>query len=279
MKIISVNADAQLMTLASSIGQSQQSWRGWYCVEIRLCDLDETLQHECLFWVRSLIGAYLKDADGRVYFCENSAIHILCRNVPEDVLHQAGQEICDLAYSESSVRVNYSFYDLYKQGGLYAQSVLDQHNMMSGLLGDNLTVSQNIPELMMQDEQSFAVPKINSKRTRVMLVEDDPVTRWMVRNTLKEECELFTAPTANKAFSLYMQQQPDLVFLDINLPDKSGYEVLSWIMRNDPGACVVMFSSNDGMDNITNALEYGASGFIGKPFLKCQLLDYIHGNA
>jgi len=77
----------------------------------------------------------------------------------------------------------------------------------------------------------------------------------------------------------YMTYQPDVVFLDINLPDKNGYEVLQWIMRNDPGANVVMFSSNDHMDNITDALDAGASGFIGKPFIKKQLLDYIQGNA
>ncbi len=279
MKIISVNADVQLMNLASSIGQSPQSWRGWNCVKIMLGDLDETLQHECLFWVRSLIGAYLKGAEGRVYFCENSAIHILSKHVPVDVLHQAGQEICDLAYSESAVHVDYQFYDLSRDGGEYAQTVLDQQSPVFGMATAKLLADGPTQDVLLQSHEAPYIPNINSKRTKVMLVEDDPVTRWMVRNTLKEECELFTAPTANKAFSVYMEQQPDLVFLDINLPDKSGYEVLTWIMRNDPGACVVMFSSNDGMDNIANALEVGASGFIGKPFVKKQLLDYIQGNA
>ena len=109
----------------------------------------------------------------------------------------------------------------------------------------------------------------------VLLVEDDPVTRWLVRNALKENCDLATAPTANKAFSMYSSYQPDIVFLDVNLPDKNGYEVLNWVMRNDPGANVVMFSSQDSMDNITQALECGARGFIGKPFVKEQLLGYV----
>lgn len=102
-------------------------------------------------------------------------------------------------------------------------------------------------------------------------MEDDAVTRWMVRNALKNECEFITAPSANKAFAMFSSFTPDVVFLDINLPDNSGYAVLEWILKNDPGACVVMFSSNGQLDNIVQAMEKGASGFISKPFLREHL--------
>ena len=98
----------------------------------------------------------------------------------------------------------------------------------------------------------------------------------MVRKALKDECELVTAPEGNKVFSLYASYQPDIVFLDINLPDLNGYDVLDWIMNNDPGACVVMFSSNNDMDNIVSCMGYGAKGFVSKPFSKDKLLHYIH---
>jgi CheY-like chemotaxis protein len=113
---------------------------------------------------------------------------------------------------------------------------------------------------------------------KVLLVEDDPVTRWMVRHALKNECQLATAATANRAFALYPSWKPDIVFLDINLPDNNGLAVLEWIKRNDPGACVVMFSSINNMDSIAGALETGANGFVAKPFLKESLVHYIHKN-
>jgi len=129
-------------------------------------------------------------------------------------------------------------------------------------------------------EQVFASPRIISDvNAKVLLVEDDPVTRWLVRQTLKDNCDFATAQTANKAFSLYATYQPDFVFLDINLPDKDGYEVLNWIMRNDPGANVIMFSSLNNMDSITRALDMGAIGYIAKPFIKNQILDYVQGEA
>ncbi len=112
---------------------------------------------------------------------------------------------------------------------------------------------------------------------KVLLVEDDPVTRWMVRSALKDDCRLATAPTANKAFAVCQSYQPDIVFLDMNLPDKNGNEVLKWIMRNDPGVCVVIFSGCGDMQNISSALEDGARGYIPKPFEKRSFLHYIKG--
>lgn len=121
--------------------------------------------------------------------------------------------------------------------------------------------------------------RIGLDQAKVLLVEDDPVTRWMVRNALKHECDLATVSEGHKAFEMYASYQPDIVFLDINLPDANGYDVLEWIIHNDPGAAVVMFSSNDNLDNIASSMDQGARGFIAKPFLKEQLLHYIHNHA
>lgn len=112
---------------------------------------------------------------------------------------------------------------------------------------------------------------------KVLLVEDDPVTRWMVRMALKDECRFATATTANKAFAICQSFRPDIVFLDIGLPDKNGCEVLEWLMRNDPGVCVVVFSGSRDMNDICRALEGGAKGYIPKPFEKNSFLHYIKG--
>ncbi|MGH1375969.1 MAG: response regulator [Alphaproteobacteria bacterium] len=282
MDVLSVNAEAKLIALALSVRSSPQSWGGWSCLRITLNDLNENIQHECLFWARSLLDAYLKEAEGRIYFCENSAIHIVCKSVPIDVLGQAGQQICDLVYSESSVRVEYHIHDLLKDGEACAEKILEQKTNIFDYSGSNREGADHCAEkIELSDMIKPHVndTKIDAEHTKVLLVEDDPVTRWLVRNALKGSCDFATASTANKAFSLYSIHQPDVVFLDINLPDKNGYEVLEWIMRNDPGANVVMFSGQSHMDNIMEALEIGARGFIGKPFIKEQFLDYIHGSA
>tara|TARA_R110002072_G_scaffold107003_2_gene233284 strand:- start:968 stop:1804 length:837 start_codon:yes stop_codon:yes gene_type:complete len=278
MGVISLNAEAKLINLASSIGRSPQSWHGWYCLRIAIDHLDENIQHECLFWVRSLIESYLNGIKNHIYFCENSAIHIIANSVPHDIWEHAAQQICDLTYSESSANISYKLYDLSKDGRVYAQEILDIKNGIFNFITSASKSSNYLNEAISLNE--IAQPnmnsiKINDKNAKVLLVEDDPVTRWLVRQTLKDNCDLLTAQAANKVFSIYASYQPDVVFLDINLPDKNGYDVLEWIMRNDPGANVVMFSSQNDMDSITNALDMGATGFIGKPFIKNQLLSYI----
>ncbi|MES2729626.1 MAG: response regulator [Pseudomonadota bacterium] len=112
---------------------------------------------------------------------------------------------------------------------------------------------------------------------RVLLIEDDPLTRWMVRCALKDECRLLTAACANQAFSVCQSYRPDVVFLDMHLPDKNGDVVLQWIMRNDPGVRVIIFSGTVNETSLAHALESGAHGFIPKPFVKQDFMHYIHG--
>ncbi len=281
MDVKSINTPSQFINLVTSIGRNPSSWRGWSSLLITLQDMDENLQQECLFWSKSVVEASLSDFEGRVYFRENEAIHIICKNIPWDVLSQTGQHICALIRSESSVRTDCLIYDLYREGDAYMEAAFNTKGdevFSVDALGSLRRPKPEAEKLSFGLHTQDKLILNHRDYTKVLLVEDDPVTRWMVRSALKHECQFATSSSANKAFGMYASFQPDVVFLDINLPDKSGYEVLEWIMRHDPGACVVMFSSEDHLDNIANALEDGASGFIAKPFLKENLLHYIHNH-
>ena len=276
MEILSLNAQAKLASAASSIGRNPMSWQGWHCLRILIEEMKEDTQQEVLLWTKSILESYLKDAEGRVYFCETGDIHVICRNITRQVLEQAGNQICDLVFNESKLLVSYDIYELCGEGMDYSRTVLEQkdffslpirHESLSG------TAEADIDAALLSDQPRRSLT--HSGQPRVLLVEDDAVTRWMVRNALKNECEFITAPSANKAFAMFASFTPDVVFLDINLPDNNGYVVLDWILKNDPGANVVMFSSNGHLDNIVKAMEKGASGFIAKPFLREHLLHYI----
>ncbi len=112
----------------------------------------------------------------------------------------------------------------------------------------------------------------------VLVVEDDPITRRVVVGALGEAHAIITAETARNAIAGYLLHAPDIVFLDIGLPDVDGISVLAQIMRIDPDAFVVMFSSHDDEKTINESLSIGAKGFITKPFKKEMLSNYIHGS-
>ena len=110
---------------------------------------------------------------------------------------------------------------------------------------------------------------------KVLLIEDDMITRWMVRVAVKGSCLLATAANARRAIRSYYTYQPDLVLLDIDLAGHNGKDLLRRIMRINPHAHVVMFSAFASPENISESLENGAKGFITKPFTKDDLLKYI----
>lgn len=269
MEILSANADQKVVNVASMIGRHSKSWSGWYSLHIEMDDISDDLYRDCLVWTKSIVDSYLKNVSGRVYFCDNKNINIICKIENPRALHYVGEEICDLALSEGGKQCLYNVYDLKSEGHLYTQNIIDRANLF---------LSRNPPMLYCHKDATIHENneyKRLSKNLKILLVEDDVITRWMIRSVVKNEGELITAPTANKAYSIYSSHKPDIVLLDINLPDGNGLSVLDWIMRNDPGACVVMFSSEDSLDNITSALENGAKGFIKKPFLKEDIYFYI----
>ena len=102
---------------------------------------------------------------------------------------------------------------------------------------------------------------------RVLICDDSILIRKKLRNTL-EKCkcqEIFEAENGNVAVESVKANNPDLIFMDIVMPDKDGIEALKEIMEIDPKAKVVMASSVGTSDHLKKALENGAYDFIQKP--------------
>ncbi len=109
----------------------------------------------------------------------------------------------------------------------------------------------------------------------VMLVEDDPITARMAGKLLGQDHVLITATNTYEALVNYLLYAPELVFLDINLPDGSGFHVLDQLTACDPDAYIVMFSGNDAIDTILDSHRRGAQGFVVKPFQRDRLKHFI----
>ncbi len=112
-------------------------------------------------------------------------------------------------------------------------------------------------------------------KPEILIVEDDAFSRRLINLSLEKEYSLTMASDGQGAVYSYVNKAPDMVFLDINLPDIDGHAVLEIFFKLDPQAFVVMFSGNGDKDNILRSLELGAKGFVGKPFAKEKLFQYI----
>ncbi|MCZ0702313.1 two-component system chemotaxis response regulator CheY [Natronobacillus azotifigens] len=101
----------------------------------------------------------------------------------------------------------------------------------------------------------------------VVICDDSVLIRKKLRSNL-EKCkceEIYEAENGNVAIDLVKEKNPDVVFMDIVMPDKDGMEALQEIMDSSPETKVVMASSAGTKEHLKKALEKGAYDFIQKP--------------
>lgn len=109
----------------------------------------------------------------------------------------------------------------------------------------------------------------------VLLVEDDPVVRHVVASQFRNEFAILEAVNGRDAINSYLTQAPDMVFLDINMPQAGGLDVLEQIAAYDPDHYVVMLSGYPSAKNVGKAVQLGARGFVPKPFHSDTLRQHV----
>ncbi|HEV8643599.1 MAG TPA: response regulator [Methylomirabilota bacterium] len=109
----------------------------------------------------------------------------------------------------------------------------------------------------------------NPNPVRILIVDDDPTVVEMLSAVLRDSKQAYAIETASKgsdAIATLFWQRPNLVLLDIKLPDMSGIEVLKRIRKADPNIPVLMVSGNATETAFAEALKHGAFAYIPKPF-------------
>lgn len=112
---------------------------------------------------------------------------------------------------------------------------------------------------------------------KILLVDDAAFMRMMLKNTLSQAgyTDLVEAEDGVKAVEAYTAEKPDLVFMDITMPNKDGLETLKEIKAMDPGATVVMCSAMGQETMVMDSIKSGAKDFIVKPFKPERVLSTV----
>jgi len=108
--------------------------------------------------------------------------------------------------------------------------------------------------------------------TRVLVVDDEPqILRALRINLRVRQYEVFTAATGTEALEVAGRHPPDLVILDLGLPDLSGLEVIAGLRGWTSVPIVVLSGRADSADKV-EALDAGADDYVTKPFSMDELL-------
>ena len=116
-----------------------------------------------------------------------------------------------------------------------------------------------------------------ARAVKILIVDDHPIVRSGLRRLLTAEPEIEVREAANgrEALSVFREQRPTLVILDLNLPGVGGLEVLSRLKAIDPDARILVLSMHDDQIHVTRALQAGAAGYISKSAPADELLEAI----
>src|SRR5580693_9913881 len=101
---------------------------------------------------------------------------------------------------------------------------------------------------------------------KIMIVDDERLVRW----SLRQKCEewgyrVLEADSGEPALKLAQHESPDLVLLDVRMPDLTGIEVLDQLKKSGDARAVIMITADPQLDDVKAALKLGAYDFVGKP--------------
>lgn len=122
----------------------------------------------------------------------------------------------------------------------------------------------------------MAEQKVTMKAMQILVVEDDPTVRTLVKAVLEHRGNVVSvAETAQEGEGMAMENEYDMIILDLRLPDGNGFDICSSIRSNEITTPVLFLSAEQETDIKIKCLKVGADDYLTKPFNSDELLARI----
>ena len=117
-----------------------------------------------------------------------------------------------------------------------------------------------------------------ARRAKILVVDDEPQIRTLLKATLgRAGYAVIEAGTAREALNAKAIDKPDLILLDLGLPDRDGLELLG-ALRAEPRSALIVVSARDQTEQKVAALDLGADDYVTKPFDTEELLARVRAS-
>ena len=115
------------------------------------------------------------------------------------------------------------------------------------------------------------------EKKTIVYVDDVSFMLKSVREMLKEYYTVYAVKSVSKMFEVIERVKPDLILLDIEMPDVDGYEALERLKADERFAAipVIYLSGNKEEESVRKGLELGAVDYLSKPFSNLMLIEHI----
>ena len=261
------NTEEQLVSIASSIKADPYSWKDWLVLRLEIKSETADIYPQIVKEIEEYLSASLKNKDCSVHFSQENVFYVFGKDIKKDSLLQIGVYLKNLICRKRYGFLKYNLYVLPDGSYDIAEDIFSDR---AGKFSIDMSLSTISAAEVSGDYN------LQDSSKKLLLVEDDPTIHCLINNALQDAYEITHVSKAHDLFSIYEACNPNIVFLDIGLPNADGKDLLEWIMHNDPAACVIMLSAQGNSNNISECIENGAKGFISKPFTKDDMFYYLN---
>ena len=118
---------------------------------------------------------------------------------------------------------------------------------------------------------------MNKRRISIVIADDNDMMRSILRGMLRgEEYDVIgEARNGLAAVEMAERLKPDIICMDVMMPEKNGIEALVEIKRANPEIEIIMVTGNSDPETVQESIQNGACGFIIKPFNAARVLDTL----
>lgn len=118
---------------------------------------------------------------------------------------------------------------------------------------------------------------MDKRKISILIADDNDMMRAILRGMLRgEEYDVVgEARNGSAAVEIVGRLKPDIVCMDVMMPEKNGIEALAEIKAAQPNVEVIMVTSSSDPETVQESIQNGASGFIIKPFNAARVLDTL----
>jgi CheY-like chemotaxis protein len=230
--------------------------------------------------VREFLNEMSGVKDCTLYFCSDGDIIIRWSGGNDDVRDKLVTSITEKFGSDINKYMNpedfFVDYDLLDgPGKLKAECAkkLKKQTKQSKILAHYFSDDRLVLTLH-KTVQLTKMQRVFRPQPHILIVEDQIFSQKVLTSILKDyTCHV--AEGSGEALLLYMEKCPDIVFLDIELPDLNGHAFARLINKIDDDAYIVMVTGNQYQEDIKTARENKVKGYIAKPYEKDSILRTI----
>ncbi|MGB0719158.1 MAG: response regulator [Bdellovibrionales bacterium] len=279
MIVVSQQTEDKLFQDLKTCWQTLPTYR---CLHLKLSQIDEDTKDWHTLLTHTL-RTMIDERNGQIYVCHDGDVFVITRTLTQkrtdDILAHLAQKLSPALATAGLAAIYEVGVDWPRLRALCEKKIenlkFSQIENKTQNKTPQISKEQALKAMDPELIKTLAARRQKRQSSEIMVVEDDPFSQKLVSNVLENNYSLSMSDNGAGALMSYVIKAPDVLFLDIGLPDMDGHQVLQRLFQIDPNAFVVMLSGNGDKDNVIKAIQSGAKGFVGKPFTRDKLIQYI----